>query len=71
MEVKFKNLRGEMARAGMTQTKLAQTIGKTNATVGYKLRGEVAWTLKEMESIQKILTSELGTTYSLDFLFKE
>lgn len=71
MNVKFKNLRGEMAKAGFTQKSLADAIGKTESTVGYKLRGDVAWTLKEMELIQRTINEKAGANYTLDFLFEE
>ena len=65
-----KNLLAELARAGFTNKAMAEKIDIGERPFGYKIKGITDWTLKEMVAIQKILNDELGTSYTLDYLFK-
>ena len=61
----YRNLEAEMARAGMTQNKLAELIGITPTTLSLKLNGKSLLSLKECTTIKKALNSNL----SIDYLF--
>ena len=66
----YRNLKAEMARAGLTNEKLAQKLGMTKQAVGQKILGHKNWYLEHMTKIQDILENELGQRFSLDYLFE-
>lgn len=65
-----KNLLAELARAGYSNKAMAEKIGISEVPFGNKIKGKTDWTLREMVAIQKILNEEIGTSYTLDYLFK-
>lgn len=66
-----KNLLAEMARAGFTNKALAEKTGIGEVAFGNKIKGKTEWQLKEMIAIQNTINEELGTSYTLDYLFKK
>ena len=66
-----KNLQAEMARAGFTNKALAEKVDVGEVAFGNKIKGKSEWVLREMLAIQKIINTELNTTYSLDYLFQK
>ena len=69
----YENLMREMKRQGWTRRELAKRLGMKESTLGFKLRGESAWKLREMRQVQAVL--ELGhegpERLTLDELFWE
>lgn len=62
----FCNLEAEMARAKLTQAKLAEMLGITPTTLSFKLNGRSTLSLKECVGIkQKAFPNK-----SLDYLFQ-
>ncbi|MCO5384428.1 MAG: hypothetical protein M0T74_13695 [Desulfitobacterium hafniense] len=62
----FKNLRAEMAREGLNQSKMAAAIGVCKKTFGSKMLCKSEFTRTEMFKIQELLSNDL----TLDYLFK-
>ena len=50
-EIKYPNLRAEMAKNGISQEKLAEVIGITQQTFSRKITGLNEWTISEIETI--------------------
>lgn len=67
----FRNLIAEMARAGYTYKAMAEKIGIGEVAYGKKINGKTNWTVTEMVIIQDTLNEELGTSYTLDYLFNK
>lgn len=67
----YRNLKAEIARAGMTKEDIAESIGKSVATVFRILSGKQQFRLGEMVAIQSELEERNGTTYTLDYLFED
>jgi transcriptional regulator with XRE-family HTH domain len=65
----FKNLRAEVARAGMTNADVADVIGKSVPTLLRLLSGKQPFRLVQMMAIQSELEERNGATYTLDYLF--
>ena len=65
----FRNLYAEMGRAGFTYKTLAKDIGISEVVFGRKINGKVDWKVTEMIAIQQLINKELGTSYTLDYLF--
>lgn len=65
----FKNLRAEVARAGMTNADVADVIGKSVPTLLRLLSGKQPFRLGQMMAIQSELEERNGATYTLDYLF--
>lgn len=65
----FKNLRAEVARAGMTNADVADVIGKSVPTVVRLLSGKQPFRLGQMMAIQSELEERNDATYTLDYLF--
>lgn len=65
----YKNLKAEIARAGMTNSKVADVIGVKYATLWRLLNGKRQFRLGEMTAIQSELEERNGTAYTLDYLF--
>jgi transcriptional regulator with XRE-family HTH domain len=49
------NVRAEMARAGISQTALAEKLGVSQAAVSKRLRGEVAFNVDELAKVADAL----------------
>lgn len=65
----FKNLRAEVARAGMTRDDCAETIDKSKATWDRLVTGKQSFKLGEMMALQSELEERNDATYTLDYLF--
>lgn len=65
----YKNLKAEIARAGMTNSKVADVIGVKYATLWRLLNGKRQWRLGEMIAIQSELEERNCEAYTLDYLF--
>lgn len=65
----FRNLRAEVARAGVTNADLADVIGKSVPTLLRLLSGKQPFRLGQMMAIQSELEERNGATYTLDYLF--
>lgn len=65
----FKNLRAEVARAGMTKADVADVIGKSAPTLSRLLSGKQSFRLGEMMALQSELEERNDATYTLDYLF--
>lgn len=68
--VLYPNLIAELARCGVTITRLAKSINISRNALYRKLDGKVAFTLKDMVAIQNFFNDEVGGAFSLDYLFK-
>lgn len=69
--MEFSNLRAEMARAGFDIKTMAKLIDIGQVAYGNKINGKSEWRKNEMVAVQKIINDKLGTSYPLDYLFKE
>lgn len=67
----YKNLKAEIARAGMTNGDIAESIGKSVPTVFRILSGKQPFRLGEMMALQSELEERNGAAYTLDYLFKD
>ena len=67
----YKNLKAEIARAGMTNGDIAESIGKSVPTVFRLLSGKQPFRLGEMMAIQSELEERNGAAFTLDYLFGE
>lgn len=65
----YKNLKAEIARAGLTNSEMAEALGAKYATVWRLLNGKRQWRLGEMMTIQSELEERNGATFTLDYLF--
>lgn len=65
----YKNLKAEIARAGLTNQEMADAIGAKYATAWRLLNGKRQWRLGEMLAIQSELEGRNDATYTLDYLF--
>lgn len=65
----YKNLKAEIARAGLTNQEMAGAIGVKYTTVWRLLNGKRQWRLGEMMAIQSELEGRNGAAYTLDYLF--
>ena len=65
----YKNLKAEIARAGMTNPEMEDVIGVKYATLWRLLNGKRQWRLGEMVAIQSELEERNGAFYTLDYLF--
>ena len=61
----YKNLKAEMARAGITQQEMARRLGMTPATLSLKLNGKAKFSLSDANLIK----TALGVDIPLDELF--
>lgn len=53
------NVRAEMARAGLSQTALANRLGRAQTWLSRRLTGEVSWTVADLEDIADVLRTPL------------
>lgn len=67
----YKNLKAEIARAGMTNGDIAESIGKSVPTVFRLLSGKQPFRLGEMMALQSELEERNGAAYTLDYLFED
>lgn len=67
----YKNLKAEIARAGMTNGDIAESIGKSVPTVSRLLSGKQPFRLGEMMALQSELEERNGESYTLDYLFED
>ena len=65
----FKNLKAEVARAGLTNSEVADAIGVKYPTLWRLLNGKRQWRLGEMMALQSELEGRSNATYTLDYLF--
>ena len=65
----FKNLKAEVARAGLTNSEVADAIGVKYPTLWRLLNGKRQWRLGEMMALQSELEGRNDATYTLDYLF--
>lgn len=65
----YKNLKAEIARAGMTNGDIAESIGKSVPTVFRLLSGKQPFRLGQMMALQSELEERNGAAYTLDYLF--
>jgi transcriptional regulator with XRE-family HTH domain len=65
----YKNLKAEIARAGLTNPEMADAIGVKYATLWRLLNGKQQFRLGEMVTLQSELEERNGVTYTLDYLF--
>lgn len=65
----FKNLKAEVARAGLTNSEVADAIGVKYPTLWRLLNGKRQWRLVEMMALQSELEERNDATYTLDYLF--
>lgn len=65
----FKNLKAEVARAGLTNSEVADAIGVKYTTSWRLLSGKRQWRLGEMMALQSELEERNDATYTLDYLF--
>ena len=65
----YKNLKAEIARAGLTNSKVADVIGVKYATLWRLLNGKRQWRLGEMMAVQSELEERNCEAYTLDYLF--
>lgn len=67
----YKNLKAEIARAGLTNPGLAGAIGVKYGTMWRLLNGMQEFRLGEMVAIQSELEERNHTAYTLDYLFED
>lgn len=65
----YKNLKAEIARAGLPNSEMAEALGVKYSTVWRLLNGKRQWRLGEMMAIQSELEERNDATYTLDYLF--
>lgn len=65
----YKNLKAEIARAGLTNSEVADAIGVKYPTLWRLLNGKRQWRLVEMMALQSELEERSDATYTLDYLF--
>lgn len=65
----YSNLKAEIARAGLTNSEMADSIGVKYTTLWRLLSGRRQWRLGEMTAIQSELEARNDAAYSLDYLF--
>ncbi len=71
-KVLYPNLVAEMARQGLTVTKLAKMLGMSRTNLYNKLYGIINFTLKDITAIQEILkVADSNGDYTLDYLFSK
>lgn len=65
----YRNLKAEIARAGLTNSEMEDIIGVKYATLWRLLNGRRQFRLGEMTAIQSELEERNGADYTLDYLF--
>ena len=67
----YKNLKAEIARAGLTNPEMAGAIGMKYGTIWRLMNGKQQFRLGEMMAIQSELEERNDTNYTLDYLFED
>lgn len=67
----YKNLKAEIARAGLTNSEMAGAVGMKYGTMWRLLNGKQQFRLGEMVAIQSELEERNDATYTLDYLFED
>lgn len=67
----YKNLKAEIARAGLTNPEMAGAIGMKYGTMWRLMNGKQQFRLGEMMAIQSELEERNDTNYTLDYLFED
>lgn len=67
----YKNLKAEIARAGLTHKEMAGVIGVKYGTLWRLLSGKQQFRLGQMMALQSELEERNGTAYTLDYLFED
>ena len=67
----YKNLKAEIARAGLTNQKMAGAVGMSYMTMWRLMNGKQQFRLGEMVAIQSELEERNDATYTLDYLFED
>ena len=67
----YKNLKAEIARAGMTKPDMADAIGVKYSTLWRLLSGKQPFRLAEMMALKSELEERNDAEYTLDYLFEE
>ena len=65
----YKNLKAELARAGINDTQAAEMLEISRTTLCSRMTGKSSWKLSEMEKIQEELAKK-NIECSLDYLFE-
>ena len=65
----YKNLKAEIARAGLTNPEMAGAVGMSYMTMWRLMNGKQQFRLGEMVAIQSELEERNDATYTLDYLF--
>ena len=65
----YKNLKAEIARAGLTNPEMAGAVGMSYMTMWRLMNGKQQFRLGEMVAIQSKLEERNGEDYTLDYLF--
>lgn len=60
-EVSRRNIRAEMARAGVTQDVLAGVLGFSRQALSHRLLGNIEFRISELEQIAEFLNVAVGT----------
>lgn len=67
----YKNLKAEIARAGMTNPEMSGAVGMSYMTMWRLMNGKQQFRLGEMVAIQSELEERNGEPYTLDYLFED
>lgn len=67
----YNNLKAEMGRTNLTGIHVADVLGITPQAFYHKLHGKSDWTLKQMKTVQSLLTEKLGKELPLEYLFEK
>lgn len=67
----FPNLKTEIFRLRSNIVEFSQKLGISDRTLYHKMNGKQEFKLEEMIKIKEIINEELGTDYTLDYLFKK
>lgn len=67
----YKNLKAEIARAGLTNPEMAGAIGMKYGTMWRLMNGKQQFRLGEMMAIQSELEERNDTNYTLNYLFED
>lgn len=67
----YKNLKAEIARAGLTNPEMAGAVGMSYMTMWRLMNGKQQFRLGEMVAIQSELEERNGEAYTLDYLFED
>jgi transcriptional regulator with XRE-family HTH domain len=65
----FRNLKGEIVRAGLTQEKFADEIGISRNTMSNKLKGKHPFNLVEIKKILEYFKKVGSENVNVEYLF--